>query len=257
MNRKFDRHTPDPLPSRRMLTRDIVVAPVADTRKFCGPVKDQGGEGACTAHAGTEAFEWIDRAYFKNSRIYSPQYTYAKELIAQGDFPNDEGSDGTTLCGTLIVNGCCELSLFPYVSGQIVRPTAAQDLDAAKHTLGSFHGLTGSKTALSILGDPTPWPVLVGFTVYESFESDQVAKTGVYDPNLGAESVLGGHEVLMVGYDVGETPTLRPSGSKPSALIMNSWGTGWGLSGFVWMALSVLDASDTDLKIAHSGGPWK
>jgi C1A family cysteine protease len=130
-------------------------------------------------------------------------------------------------------------------------------LDAAKHTLGSFHGLTGSKTALSILGDPTPWPVLVGFTVYESFESDQVAKTGVYDPNLGAESVLGGHEVLMVGYDVGETPTLRPSGSKPSALIMNSWGTGWGLSGFVWMALSVLDASDTDLKIAHSGGPWK
>ena len=256
MIRKYDRHAPAPLPAHRMLTRISPVAPVADTRKFCGPVKDQGAEGACTAHGGTEAFEWIDRAYFKNSRIYSPQYTYEKELIAQGNFPNDEGSDGTTLCGTLIVNGCCELALDPYVAGQIVLPTPVQDANAAKHTLGAFHGLAGSGVALSVLGDPVPWPVLVGFTVYESFESDQVAKTGVYDPNAATESVLGGHEVLMVGYDVGETPALRPRGSKPSALILNSWGVGWGLSGFFWMALGVLDDEDTDLKIAHAGRPW-
>lgn len=60
----------------------------------------------------------------------------------------------------------------------------------------------------------------------------------------------------MVGYDVGAIPTLRPAGCPPAALIQNSWGIGWGLSGFFWMAINVLDALDTDLKIVHSGGPW-
>ena len=256
MKRTYDRNIPAPLPLHRMIAQASPVAPVADLRKFCGPVKNQGSEGACTAHAGTESFEWIDRAYFKNSRVYSPQYTYAKELIAQGDFPNDEGSDGTTLCGTLIVSGCCELSLFPYVAGQIVTPTAAQDANAAQHTLGAFHGVLNSAVALTVLGDPTPWPVLMGFQVYDSFESDAVAQTGIYNPNTATESVLGGHEVLLVGYDVGETPTLRPRGSLPSALVMNSWGTDWGLQGFFWTSLAVLDDTATDLKIAHAGHPW-
>jgi hypothetical protein len=161
--------------------------------------------------------------------------------MAQGDFPQDDGSDGTTLCGTLISNGCCELSIYPYVSGSILTPTAAQDANAAQYTLGAYHGLTGSQVALSVLGDPTPWPVEIGFTVYASFESDEV---------------LGGHEVLMVGYDVGATPSLRPAGCPPAALIQNSWGTDWGIDGFFWMALPVLDDSQTDLKIVHSGKPW-
>jgi C1A family cysteine protease len=97
--------------------------------------------------------------------------------------------------------------------------------------------------------------VEIGFTVYASFESDEVAQSGIYNPAPG-EEVLGGHEVLMVGYDVGATPSLRPAGCPPAALIQNSWGTDWGIDGFFWMALPVLDDSQTDLKIVHSGKPW-
>lgn len=258
MNRTYDRHIPAPLPSYRLLTRvSANLPPTVDTRPFCGPIKDQGQEGACTAHAGTSASEWIHRAYLKSkSLVFSPQYTYAKELIAQGSFPNDVGSDGTTLCGTLIASGCCELALYPYKAGDIETPTPNQDANAATHTLGAYHGLTGSAVALSVLGDPVPWPVCVGFTVYESFESDATASSGIYNPGVG-ESSLGGHEVLMVGYDVGDSATLRPDTCPPAVLIQNSWGTGWGLGGFFWMALPVLDDPDTDLKIAHAGGPWK
>ena len=77
----------------------------------------------------------------------------------------------------------------------------------------------------------------------------------MYKPQPG-ESVLGGHEVLMVGYDVGASPTIRPKNCPPAALIQNSWGEDWGLKGFFWMALSVLDDPQTDLKIIHSGHPW-
>lgn len=256
MMRTYGRKIPVALPRKMMLDRVMLSLPsVVDLRKFCGPMKDQGAEGSCTAHAGTSANEWIHRAYLKSSPIFSPQYTYAKELIAQGDFPEDDGSDGTTLCQTLVACGCCEFEEFPYIAGQITRPTAVQDANAAKFRLGAYHGLTGSQVALSVLGDPVPWPVELGFTVYSSFESEEVARTGIYNPQPG-EQVLGGHEVLMVGYDIGETPSLRPGGCPKAVLIQNSWGSGWAVGGFFWMALSVLDAGDTDLKIVHSGHPW-
>lgn len=240
-----------------MLTRAAVsLPPTVDLRAWDGPIKDQGEEGSCTAHAGTEANEWIHRRYLGNPAVvFSPQYTYAKELIAQGNFPQDEGSDGTTLCGTLIASGCCELSLYPYVAGQINVPTSEQDQNASKYTLGAYHGLNGSQTALSVLGDPTPWPVLMGFTVYESFESDTVAQTGVYVPKKGERS-LGGHEVKLIGYDIGDVPTLRPQGCPKAVLVQNSWGSAWGLGGYFWADLAVLDDEQTDLKIVHSGHPW-
>ena len=258
MNRIYNRKVPAPLPTHRMLIRNNPTLPSGiDTRANCGPIKNQGNEGSCTAHTGTSANEWIHRAYLKSSPIFSPQYTYAKELIAQGDFPNDTGSDGVTLCERLIVDGCCEELLYPYVAGQILRPTATQDLNAKQSRLGAYHGLVGSQTALSVLADPTPWPVAVGFTVYESFESSDVASTGVMPVPQANERVLGGHEVLMVGYDIGETPWIRPANCPPAALIQNSWGMEWGCGGFFWMPLAILDAPDTDLKIAHAGVPWK
>jgi len=258
LGRKYGRKIPAPLaPSRMLNLLDLALPPSIDTRSSCGPVKDQGNEGSCTAHAGTSAAEWVYRRYLSQKPIFSPQYTYAKELLAQGDFPSDDGSDGVTLCETLISSGVCELSLYPYVAGEILKPTPAQDANAATHRFGAYHGLVGSKTACSVLGDPTPWPVEIGFTVYESFESDAVASTGIMPLPKAGEQILGGHEVLMVGYDIGVSPTVRPAGCPPAALIQNSWGTGWGLGGFFWMPLPILDASDTDLKIAHIGGPWK
>jgi hypothetical protein len=269
MPHKFDRHIPEALPDYRMLTRVSAKIPeVVDLREYCGPVKNQGDEGACTAHAGTSAREWISRAKVKGKlyipgslpRQFSPQFTYEKELLAQGQFPNDVGSDGTTLCNTLIANGCCELALDPYVPGKIVMPTAEQCKNAAQFTLGAYHGLKGSKVALSVLGNSTPWPVLVGFDVYASLESDEVAETGIYNPKPTVSSMpIGGHEVLCVGYDIGAVPSLRPAKCPPAFLIQNSWGMGWGWngSGFFWASLAVFDEKDTDLKIAHSGKPWR
>jgi Papain family cysteine protease len=258
MNRVFNRHEPAPLPVRRTITRITPALPAAvDLRQWCGPIKDQGSEGSCTAHAGTSAVEWIFRKYFNAPLVFSPQYTYARELIAQGSFPSDVGSDGTTLAGTLITNGCCELSLFPYVPGAITRPTPEQDAAAANYTMGAFHGIGAAATVLSVLGDPVPWPVEIGFTVYESFDSPTVATSCIMSTPLPGERVLGGHEVVLVGYDVDTTPTLRPQGCPQAVLAQNSWGSGWGLEGFFWMPLSILHDPQTDLKIVHSGGPWK
>jgi C1A family cysteine protease len=61
-----------------------------------------------------------------------------------------------------------------------------------------------------------------GFVVYESFESPQVAQTGQAQMPQAGEQQLGGHAVLAVGYDE----------SQQRFTIRNSWGAGWGMSGY-------------------------
>jgi C1A family cysteine protease len=99
---------------------------------------------------------------------------------------------------------------------------------------------------MSCLADETPWPITVGFTVYESFMSDQVANTGIMPIPKPGEQVQGGHEVLCLGYDA-------PS---KLAIIQNSWGDSWGQKGYFMMPFEVLTASDTDLWMTHTGKPW-
>lgn len=257
--RRYGRNPPEPLPARKMLSRVARTLPmVVDLREWGGPIKDQGEEGSCTGHAFSSAREWIARKYQKTSPILSPQYLYAQALIAQGNFPQDAGSDGTTLCETLITKGCCEASLYPYVPGQILSPTAEQEANAALYRTGAYHGIKGSGVALSVLGDPVPWPVEIGFTVYESFEGTEIARTGIMTLPEPGERVLGGHEVVALGgYDIGQTASLRPADCPPAVLVQNSWGEGWGIGGYFWMPLAVLDFPDTDLKITHTGKPWK
>ena len=61
------------------------------------------------------------------------------------------------------------------------------------------------------------FPFVFGISVYESFESDAVAKTGTVPMPKQTEKNLGGHAILAVGYD----------DRKKRFIIRNSWGTPW------------------------------
>ena len=63
------------------------------------------------------------------------------------------------------------------------------------------------------------YPVIFGLNVYESFESDVVANTGIVPmPNISCEKSLGGHAVLIVGYT-----------GTGYFIVRNSWGVNWGM----------------------------
>jgi C1A family cysteine protease len=64
-----------------------------------------------------------------------------------------------------------------------------------------------------------------GFSVYESFEGDTVAKTGVLNMPGRHEQLLGGHAVMCVGYN----------DTTQRFIIRNSWGADWGISGYFTM----------------------
>lgn len=252
--RRYDRIQPEDLPEHRTLRSAALPANyVVDLAPWLGPRKDQGNEGSCTGNSFATTGEWIFRKYSGKSPIFSAQYTYVRELINDGNFPRDEGSDGVSGCNVSITHGFCPIELFPYISGQIITPTPEQDAAAAAFRMGAFHSLADSGTAWSVLANATPWLVNMGFEVQASFESGQTAATGIYYPD---GEVVGGHEVTIVGCDLAPVPTIRPAGSPPAFKIVNSWGENWGLGGFVWIPREVLDRPTTDLKILHSGKPW-
>ena len=75
------------------------------------------------------------------------------------------------------------------------------------------------------------YPVIMGFLVYSSFMSSGVARSGLMPyPNSRRERLLGGHAVLLVGYD-----------NKTGRFIArNSWGNAWGDRGHFYMPYEVV-----------------
>lgn len=221
--------------------RSSPLPPIVELGGWDGPIKDQGSEGSCTAQSGASLVEWIWRRYYKKSPVLSPAFLYALELQADGSFPRDEGSSPLTTCQILNEVGVCEEALMPYRPSFITDPTPEQRVAAAHYRLGGYHLLNGLPDFLSALADPTPWPPVVAFDVYESFEAEGVARTGMMSVPKSGEQLLGGHQVKASGYHL----------PNRMALMQNSWGTGWGINGYFWMPFEVLERSA--MRIIHPG----
>jgi len=66
------------------------------------------------------------------------------------------------------------------------------------------------------------YPFVFGFSVYEAFESEEVARTGKLNLPKPSEKQLGGHAVMAAGYE----------DSAKRVLVRNSWGADWGIKGY-------------------------
>ena len=75
------------------------------------------------------------------------------------------------------------------------------------------------------------FPFVFGFTVYNGFESDAVAKSGVLNMPGPDERMVGGHAVMAVGYD----------NTQRRFIVRNSWDTDWGMKGYFTMPYDYLD----------------
>ena len=69
-------------------------------------------------------------------------------------------------------------------------------------------------------------PIIFGMCIYDSFLTDAVASTGIVPmPNLTTEKLLGGHCIVMIGFD----------NTKSHFICVNCWGTSWGANGFFYL----------------------
>ncbi len=222
-----------------------------DLTKFCGPVKDQKDLGACTAFAGTGMREFIHRRYadfeqtkIKTPPVFSALFLYYKEREMQDSVSDDSGSDGRTSVRAMNQFGVCLESTDPYSTADFRRaPTVAQLAEAERFRAGAYHRIYGVDDMKSCLA--SQYAFVVGFTVYESFEHK--GWTVMPFPTSG-EQILGGHEVLFIGYD----------DKKEAFKVRNSWGADWGEVGDFWFPYQAAANPNIlqDAWIQHLGKPW-
>jgi C1A family cysteine protease len=202
-----------------------------DLRQYASAIEDQGNLGSCTGNAIAGAIELIDRKNNKQLEI-SRLFIYYQERLLEGTVYYDSGAyirDGIKACYTY---GAPLESIWPYnLSKWATRPTPAAYTDALKRKVTGYAKCANFAAVKNALAAGTP--VIVGFLVYSSFETNAVTTTGMMPyPNTASEQLLGGHAVCIVGYD----DTLN--GGR--FICRNSWGTGWGDRGHFYMPYQVI-----------------
>jgi C1A family cysteine protease len=202
----------------------------ADLRAKCPPAYDQGQLGSCTANAigGALEFDRIQQKLppFVPSRLF----IYYNERVIEGTVRSDSGAQIRDGIKSVASQGACPEPEWPYVISKFaVKPPARAYKDAALDRAVSYQSivqdLNQMKGCLA-----SGFPFVFGFTVYESFETAVVAKTG-HAPMPGwAERPVGGHAVMAVGYD----------DSSGWFIARNSWGTAWGMKGYFTLPYAYL-----------------
>lgn len=228
--RKIRRYgwTPD-LPDHR---DQVYSAPLAqlgplpksvDLTSGCPPVYDQGQLGSCTANAIGGALEF-DQLKQKLTDVFVPSrlFIYYNERVVEGTVGSDSGAQIRDGIKVVAKQGGPHETLWPYVISKFTaKPSTAAYQDAAKHPAVLYQRLV--QTIDQLKGClATGYPFVFGFSVYESFESPGVAKSGHAPMPAPHEKLLGGHAVLAVGYD----------DAKKWFIVRNSWGPKWGMAGY-------------------------
>jgi C1A family cysteine protease len=215
------------LPDHRDITYSSPIAPAAlppkvDLRGDCPTVYDQGQLGSCTANAIAAALDFDRHKQGLPFLFPSRLFIYYNERAMEHTVNSDAGArirDGIKSVGT---QGAPPEALWPYdITKFELRPSAAAfakgKLDRALSYLRLTPLVSQLKGCLA-----SGFPFVFGITVYESFESPEVAQTGLVPMPAPSEKALGGHAILAVGYD----------DSSQRFIVRNSWGNGWGIEGY-------------------------
>jgi C1A family cysteine protease len=210
--------------------------PKADLRPGCPPVYDQGQLGSCTGNAiaGAIQFERMKQQLASNDLVPSRLFIYYDERVIEGTVQSDSGAQIRDGIKSVATTGACFEGPDPDEWSYVIanfreKPPqacyAAAKLDQVVNYRRIVQNLNQMKGCLA-----SGYPFVFGFTVYDSFESDAVARTGIVPMPASGEQVVGGHAVMAVGYD----------DSSQRFIVRNSWGGQWGQAGYFTMPYAYL-----------------
>jgi len=220
-----------------------------DLRQWCSPIENQKSLGSCSAHAGVGIVEYFENKafgkYLDASRLFL--YKTTRNLMR---VTGDSGAWLRNVMGALCLCGVPDEKYWPYTDKAGADPdgfdreppafvyAVADNFESLKYFCHDPQGtnvqpsvvLKSVKTYLA-----AGIPSMFGFYGFPSFELADV-KGGIPYPCEG-ESAAWGHAIVAVGYDDGKIIINTQCKKKTSGalLIRNSWGTGWGESGYGWL----------------------
>ncbi len=196
------------------------------------PIGDQGQYGTCVAWAvGYNHKSYMDaradnRTTFNNNQKFSPKYLFWKIPGSQkGADCNGTGFEPTY--DVMLASGISDLATTPYTDlGDCSGSTSSWDGDAADHKIISYREVDVDKTTLKqYLSQGRA--LSFGAKLGENFMS--WSGSGVlYDDTDTYNGQHAYHAMTLCGYD-------DSRGTDGAFRVVNSWGTGWGDGGYIWV----------------------
>jgi C1A family cysteine protease len=188
------------------------------TKGAVSPVKNQEQCGSCWAFSATEG---VESAWFlakKQLLILSPQQIVSCDA-------NDDGCDGgdlPTAFGYIQQNGLEPDAVYPYTSGNGDDGSCLFDSTKVVAKISGFKyaTTTGNETAMQAAMIPNgPLSICVDASTWQNYQG------GVITHGCG-DSL--DHCVQIVGW-------ASTAKNDPYWIVRNSWGTDWGLNGYLWV----------------------
>lgn len=198
---------------------------VVDMRANMPPIVDQGSLGVCTACALCGLL-----GYFKKKQVFSRLFLYYCERVMENTINVDSGAYLSDGIKALTNYGVCLESSWPYIIKKFAQnPTTDCYIQASSYKALQVKNINDTLIDLkTILA--SGFPIACGIAVFKSFESNIVTKTGQVPIPSTKDQMLGGHAILLVGYD----------DVKQCFLFRNSWGTSWGIKGYGYIPYNYL-----------------
>ena len=201
--------------------------------------RDQGRRGSCVAFGFVAAQEqvWrrVDRDAPDPEVRLSEQYLYWR--CKEEDGHPGSGTYPRVAAAEVVTMGACRRQTWPYdpdpgeTEGHGPPPPGATE-EARRYRVGGTADLTAGRSQREMLDSVIgcvagieAWPgrvVPIGMRMHESFLGADVETYGRVPVPLPGEEVVGYHEMVVVGYQLGDE---FPGGGV--LLVRNSWGTGW------------------------------
>jgi C1A family cysteine protease len=215
-------------------THLLTTPPSIDLRSKCPSVYDQGDLGSCTANAIAAAIEFDLLKQKLPNFIPSRLFIYFNERAMEGTIASDSGAQIRDGIKSVNVKGVCHENTWPYIEDKFTIPPSSKAYgEAWHHKTVSYQSITQNQAQIKgCLA--AGYPIVFGFTVYDAFESEKVATTGILNLPAPNESVVGGHAVLIVGYN----------DTAQRFIVRNSWGSNWGLKGYFTIPYAYVTNSD-------------
>jgi hypothetical protein len=155
---------------------------------------------------------------FSLSRLAGYYWTRALE----GTVKQDAGCVIRDAMKVLANDGYCPETDWPYnIAKFATKPPTKAVADAKLHRPILYQAVTQSLGQIEAC-IASGLPIVFGFDVYASFESQAVADTGIVPMPKRGEALLGGHAVILCGFDH----------TAQMFRCRNSWGASWGQAGY-------------------------
>jgi C1A family cysteine protease len=150
-----------------------------DLRPGMPKVYDQADLGSCTANALAGLAEFVMMKQGKTHYTPSRLFIYYNERVIEGSVSEDAGAALSDGAYVLEKFGVPNEGKWWYNTAKFrVKPNKSVFAEGTKHLVGGVHAVAQNLDDMrKVLA--TGYPIAGGFTVYDSFESDSVAKTAL------------------------------------------------------------------------------